>query len=211
MTLPGRIARSLAALAGVAAILVLAAGSALAKDEDVHIDKLTFSPNEVTVSVGDTVTWEVTNAVPEGHTVTSGAPDGSDIGAEFDSGIGLDANGQTFEHTFDTAGTFPYFCKVHGAAMSGTVTVLDAGSSEEPAASEAPAASEPPAASEAPSGEPPAASEEPAATPGPTPLLHPTESAQVPSDRRLLAGGVLFVAIVIMFAGAAVWRRLNPA
>ncbi len=32
----------------------------------------------------------------------------------------------SFSHTFDSAGTFPYHCEVHGApngAMNGTITV----------------------------------------------------------------------------------------
>jgi hypothetical protein len=37
------------------------------------------------------------------------------------------------------------------------------------------------------------------------------EATQIPAERRLLAGGVLLVAIVIMFGAAAVWRRMNPA
>jgi LPXTG-motif cell wall-anchored protein len=31
--------------------------------------------------------------------------------------------GDTFSHTFSTAGTVTYFCKVHGQSMSGTVVV----------------------------------------------------------------------------------------
>ena len=216
MTLPSRFPRALAGLAAIAAIAFVAVGSAVAANGDVSIDQLTFQPAEITVDVGDNVTWTVTNAVPEGHTVTSGAPNEEGVGDVFDSGIGLHANGETFEWTFEEAGSFPYFCKIHGAAMSGTVTVVEAGESAGPPASEAPEseapeASEPPA-SEAPgASEGPPASEAPAATPGPTPMLHPTESAQVSSDRRLLAGGVLFVAILLMFGGAAIWRRMNPA
>ena len=56
------------------------------------------------------------------HTVTSGEvagnvgePDGT-----FDSGNM--ATGDTFSHTFDTAGDFPYYCTPH-PWMTGTVTV----------------------------------------------------------------------------------------
>ena len=70
-----------------------------------------FEPAELTIGVGTTVRW--TNDGPSPHTVT--ADDGS-----FDSGeMGQAA---TFEHTFDTAGTFSYFCEIH-PAMTGTVTV----------------------------------------------------------------------------------------
>jgi plastocyanin len=206
MTLPRRKARALGAFAAVAAVAAFAVGSAVAANGEVSIDKLTFQPARVTIGVGDTVTWTVTNAVPEGHTVTSGKPDDDAVGDVFDSGLGLDENGQTFEFTFANAGTFPYFCKVHGAAMSGEVVVLEAGQSAAPAESAPPSAA--PAASAAPS----AGSVEtvaPGASEGPGEGPH--EAAQVPADRRLLAGGVLLVAIVIMFGAAAVWRRVNPA
>jgi plastocyanin len=29
----------------------------------------------------------------------------------------------TFDRTFPTAGTFPYFCTVHGSMMTGTIVV----------------------------------------------------------------------------------------
>ena len=189
MTLPRWIARALPALAGVAALGVLAIGTVAAADGDVSIDKLTFQPAQVTVNVGDTVTWTVANAVPEGHTVTSGKPDADGVGDVFDSGIGLKENGATFEFTFEDAGTFPYFCEVHGAAMSGEVVVLEEGQTAGPRGESAA----------------PAESAEPGGGEG------PHEAAQVPADRRLLAGGVLLVAIVIMFGAAAIWRRMNPA
>ena len=44
------------------------------------------SPPQITVAIGDTVTWEVTESIGSPHSVTSGAPGGPDIGAEFDSG-----------------------------------------------------------------------------------------------------------------------------
>src|SRR5262245_57321172 len=116
MTLPIPFIRALAAVAAIAAIAVVAVGSAVAANGDVSIVKLTFQPAEVTVNVGDTVTWTVTDAVPEGHTVTSGTPSEAGVGDVFDSGIGLNENGQTYEFTFENAGSFPYFCKIHGAA-----------------------------------------------------------------------------------------------
>ena len=40
----------------------------------------------------------------------------------------------------------------------------------------------------------------------------PTEhEPAVPVERRALAGGILAVSIVLMFAGAWLWRRMNPA
>jgi plastocyanin len=89
-----------------------------------------FAPSSVDINVGDTVHW-VWQGSP--HTVTSGAapvPDGrfcSNGGAQSVaacSGTGYAAGpGKTYDHTFTTAGSFPYFCTVHGAAMTGVVNV----------------------------------------------------------------------------------------
>ena len=75
-----------------------------------------YQPNPVQVSTGATVTWTNDDAQP--HTATSGenaTPDGT-----FDSGIMAPA--ATFEHTFATAGEYPYFCILH-PNMVGTVSV----------------------------------------------------------------------------------------
>lgn len=75
-----------------------------------------FSPANITVSVGTTVTW--TNNDNLTHNVISGTP-GSPTGV-FSSGD-LGAN-QTFSYTFNQEGTFNYFCSYH-PGMAGTVTV----------------------------------------------------------------------------------------
>jgi plastocyanin len=80
-----------------------------------------YDPNPVEAKVGDTVTW--TNDDSQPHTVTSGSnsqPDG-----KFDSSPNLNpllAPGQTFEHTFEEPGEYPYYCAVH-PTMVGTVSV----------------------------------------------------------------------------------------
>jgi plastocyanin len=33
------------------------------------------------------------------------------------------SSGSKFQHTFTTAGSFPYFCEVHLQMMTGTITV----------------------------------------------------------------------------------------
>ena len=83
-----------------------------------------FDPKEINVKVGDTVKW--TNNDIALHTVTSGK-DRSDPnkGKDFNSGLTFpDAlySGRTFQHTFTTAGTFPYFCQVY-PGMVGKVRV----------------------------------------------------------------------------------------
>jgi plastocyanin len=95
-----------------------AAPTLAAKPERVElaISDDAFAPTSLRVSVGATVAWSRSGTHP--HTVT--ADDNA-----FDSGI-LRA-GQGFEHTFTQAGTFAYYCDVHGGpggvGMSGTVTV----------------------------------------------------------------------------------------
>jgi plastocyanin len=68
-----------------------------------------------TVAAGSTVNW---NFVSDLHSTTSGnccTPDG-----RWDSGT---RSTGTFSQTFSSAGTFPYFCTVHGSMMTGTVVV----------------------------------------------------------------------------------------
>ena len=75
-----------------------------------------FQPAKLTVKVGTTVHFVNTDTID--HTVT--ADDNS-----FDSGD-LPA-GKTYDFTFTKAGTYPFYCAIHGAAggvgMSGIITV----------------------------------------------------------------------------------------
>ena len=67
-----------------------------------------FLPYEETVAKGATVTWS--NDDSAAHTVTSGTPTGGPDGL-FDSSIFMAGN--SFEFTFNDAGTYDYFCMVH--------------------------------------------------------------------------------------------------
>jgi len=76
-----------------------------------------FIPAQVSISVGETVTWS--NDDTAAHTVTSGLPaEGPD--GNFDSSLFM--AGTTFDHTFDEAGEYDYFCMVH-PWMIGKVSV----------------------------------------------------------------------------------------
>ena len=77
-----------------------------------------FEPASITVSAGTTVKWE--NKDTTLHTVTSGSAEAGDSGKVFDSSY-LGA-GKEFEHKFDTAGTFDYYCTLH-PFMKGKVVV----------------------------------------------------------------------------------------
>ena len=67
-----------------------------------------FTPYSIKVRPGISVVW--TNVDSAAHTVTSGTPGGGPDGT-FDSSLFM--AGTTFEHMFDRAGTYPYFCMVH--------------------------------------------------------------------------------------------------
>ena len=79
---------------------------------EVSEEDITFQPAEVTVGVGDTVTWTNNDSVD--HDVTADSFSSGDPGGM--------APGDTFDHTFDEAGTFDYVCTVH-PGMEGSVVV----------------------------------------------------------------------------------------
>jgi plastocyanin len=78
---------------------------------DVSIVDFGFEPADLTVAVGDTVTW--TNTGSATHTVKwqDGEPESDRL-----------ESGATYERTFASAGSFPYVCGIH-SQMTGTVTV----------------------------------------------------------------------------------------
>ena len=76
-----------------------------------------YSPGDVTVSAGSEVKW--TNNDATIHTVTQGSAE-APVEGGFDSSI-INAGGE-WEHTFDTAGTYDYYCSLH-PFMKGKVTV----------------------------------------------------------------------------------------
>ncbi len=84
-----------------------------------------FTPRSLTIVAGETVRWAMADGKP--HTVT--ASDNSWGSPELTSG--------TWSKTFSQAGTFTYYCQLHGgpdgSGMAGSVTVLPAGSAPPPA------------------------------------------------------------------------------
>jgi len=83
-----------------------------------------FIPSPVTIDIGETVTWE--NNDTAAHTATGGSAADGPSGV-FDSSLII--AGSSFSHTFDSVGTYDYFCMVH-PWMSGTVIVEDAAAAE---------------------------------------------------------------------------------
>jgi plastocyanin len=98
------------AMFGVVLALVTI-GSANAANVEVTIDNFTFKPQQVTVMVGDTVTWINHDDIP--HTVTSKT-------MAFRSKA-MDTNDK-FSFTFAAPGSFMYFCSLH-PHMTGTIAV----------------------------------------------------------------------------------------
>src|SRR5436189_2220026 len=94
---------------------------------------LVFSPSSVTIHPGDQVKWTWGSS---GHSSTSGSPGMPNV--IWDSGI-LN-QGATFTHTFNSTGTFPYYCTPHGGCcgMVGTVTVANPSPTPTPSPSSTP-------------------------------------------------------------------------
>jgi plastocyanin len=94
----------------VVATALLPVGAARAEDVAVHIDNFVFEPAQLTVKVGQTVTWTNRDDIP--HTVV--------CAGKFRSKA-MDTDG-TFSFTFTAAGEYKYFCSLH-PHMTGTVKV----------------------------------------------------------------------------------------
>jgi hypothetical protein len=78
---------------------------------EIGITDFAFDPTTVEIEMGTTVTWTNNDDVP--HTATG-------LAGEFDTGtIGP---GESASFTFDTPGTYTYYCEIH-PSMQGTIIV----------------------------------------------------------------------------------------
>jgi amicyanin len=104
--------RRLGVRLAVAAAIILQFGAVGARAEElkVTIDNFTFTPPELKVKVGDTVTWTNHDDIP--HTVVSAG--------KFRAKT-MDTDG-TFSFTFTAAGDYKYFCSLH-PHMTGMIKV----------------------------------------------------------------------------------------
>jgi plastocyanin len=88
----------------------------------VQIDSLDniFRPEDAQITAGTEVVWR-----NRGRNVHNVLPvDGDGWGVEVDDF----GPGETYAHTFTEAGTYPYYCSLHGtttAGMIGTITVVE--------------------------------------------------------------------------------------
>jgi MYXO-CTERM domain-containing protein len=115
-----RQAARVAAVGGLALMMLAGGTTVLAADQTVDISGFAFAPGDLTVTVGDTVTWA--NADAQGHTAT--ADDGA-----FDTGT--IAGNSSEAVTLTTAGTFAYHCRIH-PAMTATLVVTVAAAESPP-------------------------------------------------------------------------------
>lgn len=93
---------------------------------------LVFDPDEITISSGETVTWEFdspnhnVSAWPDMHDEVSIPDDAEGFGSMEQGGDAFETvpEGETYSHTFETTGEFTYVCVPHaGSGMIGTVIV----------------------------------------------------------------------------------------
>src|SRR5437868_867311 len=79
-----------------------------------------YTPAKDSVGVGSALTWSWNSCTGDGY----GGSTCTSHSVTFDDGptSPIQSSG-TFSRTFATAGTYTYHCKVHGAAMAGTVIV----------------------------------------------------------------------------------------
>ena len=106
------VGRHLFACLGLAAAVAVALGSlpAQAQEIKVTIDNFTFTPAELSLKVGDSVTWTNHDDIP--HTIVSAG--------KFRSKA-LDTD-DSFTFTFTAAGDYRYFCSLH-PHMTGMIKV----------------------------------------------------------------------------------------
>jgi plastocyanin len=171
-TIVGGMNRAFLLVAALAALSPCAA----AGDQMVQVGPgISFSPATLTVAPGETVTW----SFQAFHTSTSDSQTGPE---NWDSGF---LSSGTFSHTFQTPGTYSYYCAVHsyagGTVMNGVVVVSGVGATATPT---------------------PTRTETPTATSTPPTGSTPT-AAGIPD---LDAGGRLFLALTLAAAGVGALR-----
>src|SRR3989338_5886333 len=99
-------------------IVMLAPYATHAAEVTITMTDNQFSPRNITINAGDTITW--INRGSAAHTATA------DTGA-FDTGSV--AAGGSSSAIFNSSGTYAYHCKFHGgtngSGMAGTITVRE--------------------------------------------------------------------------------------
>ena len=121
--------RALMMAALVISSCAVLAAPAFAADQTVKMGSdgglLVFEPATVTISKGDTVTWENNKMAP--HNVIFDAaqvPGGKDVADELSQEQLTFSPGESYSSTFADPGEYSYFCAPHrGAGMVGKIVV----------------------------------------------------------------------------------------
>lgn len=102
--------------------LMLPIGQAQAATFQVHMSGYAYGPAQLTIKVGDTVTWTNHDKAPHDSVTTAGP-------AQFRSP--MLSQGQTWSFTFTQPGTYSYYCTVH-PDMRATIVVQPAQTAQAP-------------------------------------------------------------------------------
>jgi plastocyanin len=86
----------------------------------VSIIDFEYQPADLTIKTGDTVTWINNGTADEGHNVVGGELESPTL-----------HTGESYSHTFQTAGTIDYVCTIH-PDMKGAILVLDRSAGKSP-------------------------------------------------------------------------------
>ena len=127
------------AVLGVAAFSIASGGSAHAATTQVNVGNYYFcvaadsgSVCETDITAGDAITWSVEEGTHHVVQCTDSSFTACPPAGGFDGGNF--STGQTFSHTFATAGTFFYHCSIHPGEMMGKVVVAAAATASPTAA-----------------------------------------------------------------------------
>jgi plastocyanin len=93
-------------------------GSSSGGGATVSMESIQFSPKDLTVKPGETITFKNDESVP--HDVHKESGPGGDFSSGPDGGM---QQGDTFDLKLDKPGTYEYVCHVHAPGMAGTITV----------------------------------------------------------------------------------------
>ncbi|HVS13160.1 MAG TPA: Calx-beta domain-containing protein [Thermoanaerobaculia bacterium] len=118
-------ASSLPVVLGTLLVLLASAPPGRAEEFHVQVVDFAFQPANLTIQVGDTVTW--TNSGADPHNVrTRSGPETFRCanGCDGESGSGTPSSSAwSFARTFDNEGTVSYDCEVHPVLMVGQIVV----------------------------------------------------------------------------------------
>ncbi len=97
-------------------VVLIAGGGVRAALHQVNVGNNFFSPSSLEIIQGDQVRWTRTAGT---HTTTSGnSPNANGLW-----NATLNSSTPNFTRTFNSVGSFPYFCSFHDPSMAGSITV----------------------------------------------------------------------------------------